>query len=115
MRYVEVVVEVAAVGGVPGEGPALARLVSLDLLQRRARDISKRGVTHVQVFEKSIRDLRGPRRTTRTALLPTRVEHEMADYQLAASLEKVEQGGLPLGPFEHVSFLDPDHRQPAAV
>ena len=47
-RDVEVVVEVAAVGGVPtGTSSRLLGLVALDLLQRRARDVRQRRVARV--------------------------------------------------------------------
>lgn len=48
-RDVEVVVEVASVGGIPGERPALARLVRFDLGRRRAGDVDQRGIPGVQV------------------------------------------------------------------
>jgi hypothetical protein len=39
----------------------------------------------------------------------------MADYQLAAPLEQVDQARFPIRSFEHIFLFDPDHRQPAAI
>src|SRR5207302_4110839 len=68
-RDLEVVVEVTGVGRIPGERPALARLVRLDLRQRSARDHGERGVTGVQVPEQAVADLVHPGRATGAALV----------------------------------------------
>jgi hypothetical protein len=39
----------------------------------------------------------------------------MADYQLAAALEQVEQARFAIRSFEYILLFDPDHRQPAAL
>src|SRR3954469_4696121 len=69
----------------------------------------------MQVLEETVRDLVGPGRATRAALLPFGREHEVADNELATPLKQVEQAGLPVRTLEDVLLLDPDHRQPAAL
>ena len=49
------------------------------------------------------------------AVLPARVEHEVADDELPPAVEQVQQGGGAVGPLEHVVLLDLHHRQPATV
>jgi hypothetical protein len=49
------------------------------------------------------------------AVLPVRAEHEVADDELAAPVEQVEQGGLAFGALEDVLLLDLDHGELAAL
>ena len=114
-RDVEVVVEVGAVGRVPGERPALLGLVALDLLDRRARDLDERGVAGVQVLEQARGHLVRAGRAARAAVLPLRVEHEVAEDQLQPALEQVEQARLAVGAGEDVVLLDLDHRHLPAL
>jgi hypothetical protein len=114
-RDAEVVVEIAAVGGVPGDGPALLRLVALELLYRRAGHVGERGVADVQVLDEPLRDLVDAGGAAGTAVLPGRIEHEVADDQLMAPVEHVEQRGWAVGTLEPVVLLDLDHRQPPAL
>ncbi len=114
-RDVEVVVEVAAVGGVPRERPPLARFVVLDLGDRRARDVDERGVADVEMLEESARHLVRSRGTARAPVVPLRVEHEVADDELAATVEEVEQGRSSVRTFEAVVLLDFLHRQSTSI
>ena len=87
----------------------------LELLQRRARDQRVRRVARVEVLEEPGRDLVGPRRAARAALLPVGAEHEVVDDQLPAALEQVGQPDLALRAGEAVVLGHLDHRQPAAL
>src|SRR5215203_4890507 len=108
-RDVEVVVEVAAERGVPGEGPALLAPVGLDLLQRRAGDHGERSVVLVQM--RQMPQVLRKVRATRASVFPLRVEHEVLDDELAVPLEHVEQTRLAVRPLENVVLLHLDHRQ----
>lgn len=96
-------------------GPALARAVGLELVQRRAGDVDERGVAHVQVPLESVGHLVGFGGTARAALVPVRREHEVVDEQLATSVEQVEQRGLAVRTLDDVLPVDLDHREPAPV
>jgi hypothetical protein len=50
-------------------------------------------------------------RAARAPVIPTRVEHEVLDDQLPATLEQVQQCGRTVGALKGVLLLDLDHRQ----
>src|SRR5260370_40238620 len=81
-RRAIVEVEVAAGRRYPAERPAHARLVGVDLRQRRARDGDQRRVAMRQMNVDAIVVV-GPERAARAALGPVRSKHEMIDQQLA--------------------------------
>jgi hypothetical protein len=110
---VEVVVEVAAVGGVPGERPAHSLAVRGEFPVRRPRHGHECGVADVQLAQPA--DLVGGGGATRAALLPVRAEHEVVHHQLRPALEQVEQADRPVRALERVRLVHPDHRQPTAV
>ena len=66
-------------------------------------------VTHV-VDEHS-----NSRRSRPTATRGRRGVHEVVEDELAAALEQIEQPGLAVRALEDVSFVDVDHRLPAAL
>src|SRR5258708_5785547 len=77
----EVVVEVAAVRGVPGHRPALAGLVLLQLGHRRPRHQGKDRITRAQVRERPGGQLIDGGGAARTRCVPARVKHDMLnDY-----------------------------------
>ena len=69
----------------------------------------------MQVLEEAGRQLVGAGGAARAAVLPVRVEHEVVDDQLGATLEQVDEARRPVRPVEHVVLLDLDHRQLAAL
>ena len=109
----EVVVEVAAVRGVPGERPAHPLAERGELLVRRPGHRDQRGVAHVQLPQPA--DPVGGGGAARAALVPVRAEHEVVHHQLRPALEQVEQADRPVRALERVRLVHPDHRQPAAV
>ena len=68
----------------------------------------------MQMGKQAIGHLVGRRGTARTAFVPARVEHEVADDELASSEEEIEQAGGTIQSFEGIILLDLDHRQLAA-
>ena len=110
---VEVVVEVAAEGGVPGDGPAHPLPEWLDLGQRRPADEGQGGIPGVQV--RQVADAVGQERAGRAALVRVRVEHEMVDQQLTPALEQLQQAGLAVRALELVLLADLGHRHPAPL
>src|SRR5215469_3239639 len=115
---VEVVVEVAAVGGVPPHGPAHPLLEPLDARQRRAGYQDQGGVAGMQV--RKVADIVCYDRTSGAALILAgearlgMAPHEVVHDQLAALLEQIKETRLPIGPGERVFLVDLDHRQGAA-
>ena len=60
-------------------------------------------------------DLVGAGRAARAPVLPLRIEHEVVDDQLPATLEHVEQTHGAVRAVEHVVLLDLDHGEVAAL
>ena len=89
LRNVVVVVEVAVVARYPGESPAHALLVGVDLFDRRARDERERRAARVHVLQR--RDRVARQRAGFAAGAPRRVEHEVVDEELLAVLEEIGQ------------------------
>jgi hypothetical protein len=87
---VEVVVEISAVGTQPGEGPAHAFFVGVDLGDGRARDADEGGGARGEVLDG--RDVVGKERARGTSGVPGRVEHEVVDDELAVGAEEVGDG-----------------------
>src|SRR5690242_15249990 len=54
-------------------------------------------------------------RTPFAAFVLTGAKHEMVEDELAAAIEQVDEAGVPIGALKGIVFLDPDHRQPAAL
>ena len=69
----------------------------------------------MQMPEQAVADLVHPGRATRAALVPTGVEHEVADDELAPALEQIEEADPALGAIELVVLVDLDHRKPATL
>ena len=86
-------------------------LVLLELGQRSAGNERVRRVALGEVLEETVGDLHGPGGAARAALVPVRVEHEMADHELTASLEHVEQAHRAVRTLELVVLLDLHHRE----
>jgi len=107
-------VEVVPVGRHPLEAPAHALLEGFDLRQRRARDREQGDVALREVPVRAV-DVVGQERAAWAALLPPRTEHEVIDDQLAAPVEQVGEGLLPVRPLEDVALLDPHPGQLAAL
>src|SRR6266851_5314975 len=114
---VEVVVEVAAERRVPGEIPALARLVRRDLRLRSPGDCGEGRVPGPQISEQPWGQLVQAGRAARARVVPRRVEHDVLQHQLPVRPEHVSQARLAVGPFEDVLLVDPNHRKlaPARV
>src|SRR6266446_4585828 len=109
--HVKVVVEVAAVGRHPIEGPAHAFAIGFDLGERRTRNDDHRHVVVLQVHE--IAHVVGPERATDAALPPPGAEHEMIDDQLAAPVEQIGEGFPAVERVEDIFLLHPDPRRSA--
>src|SRR5258708_27329776 len=112
IRDPEVVVEVAAVGGEPGNSPVLPRLVGFKLRQWGTGDEHQRGLACLQMGQTAGEVVRQVRAAW-AAVLPARIKHEMVDNQLTAPVEEVEQTHLTGWTLEVVLLVDLDHRQSA--
>ena len=87
-RHVEVEVELTAERRGPGEGPAQALLVRLQLGQRRARHGHQRHVVIREVHGEAVEAV-GDRRAGRASRLVVGAEHEVIDQELRAAPEQV--------------------------
>ena len=94
-RHAEIVVEVAAVRGDPGEGPAHALPDLLDPLERRARDRGKCQVGLLEVLPRRI-DMIGDEGAARAEVIGARRQHEVIDGELAAAPEQIGERALAL-------------------
>src|ERR1700730_8311703 len=94
--------------------PAHAFLVGLELARGRARDGDEADVAVIEMDDDAV-EIVGPERTALAALVPTRVEHEMENDQLLASVEQLGQGLPAAAAVENIVLLDPLPRQLAAL
>src|SRR5687768_5826039 len=67
------------------------------------------------MLQQPVGDLVRAGRAAGTPVLPLRIEHEVLDDELAASLEEAGQADLAVRSLEDVVLVDPHHRQPAPV
>src|SRR5262249_30389231 len=77
------------------------------------RTPGKRGLPCVQVGEMA--EVVGEERAARAARLPARVEHEVVDDELLASLEQIEQPSQAAPALERKVLVDPHHREPTTL
>src|SRR5581483_9352996 len=103
VRYVEVVVEVASVRGVPRESPAHPLPERLDLADRRPGHRRERGVAGVQMGQ--VTDAVGLVGADRAALVPGRVEHEVLHDELSPAWDE----GCPVCSYQADSIGDLSH------
>ena len=107
----EVEVEVALGGRGPLECPTHPLLVSLELLERSARDVEHGDVTRLDVGERGVDRVR-TRRAHRAPGLVGRPEHEVIDEQLRSA---VEQLGERLGALVGLKPILLLHRHPRQI
>ena len=111
---VKVVVEVAAVRGVPGQPPPHC---GLELVQPQVggpRHQHQGGVSAFIEVDR-IRHVVYGEGATRTALVDVVQPHEVVHDQLAAALEQIDQSSGAIGALEHVVLIDQHCRQPATL
>lgn len=109
LSSVEIVVEIAAIGGIPRDvGPAHAGFEPFDLLNGGAADDNERRVPSVQVTEGQ-RNIVREKGAAAASSVPGWVEHKVIDDKLLAVLEEVKQGqGLSSWASEGVVRCDLD-------
>src|SRR6266566_1585887 len=111
-----VVVEVAAVGGVPrGDGPAAFGRRRGDLAVRGAGGQHERGVPGGDVLQHARGELVDRGRAARAGLVPVRAEHHVLNDQLPLAAEQLGQRDRPVRALEDVLLVHLDHGQPAPV
>src|SRR2546423_440568 len=111
-----VVVEVAAVGGVPGgDGPAAFGRRGGELVVRGAGGQHERGVPGGDVHEHARGELVDRGRAARAGLVPVRAEHHVLHDQLPLVPEQLGQRDRAVRALEDVLLVHLDHGQPAPV
>ena len=110
---VVVEVEVAAVGGDPGEGPAHALFEGLDFGECAAGDGYVRDVVMLEVLACAV-DMVGEEGAAGAAFFPSGAEHEVIDDELAASGKEIGEGYFTAGAVEDVGLGDFDPGERAA-
>src|SRR5262249_3640661 len=111
--HVEVVVEVAVIGGDPGKAPAHPFAHDLNLVDGRARNYNIGDIVVVKMLEQAV-DVIDLERTPDALMRNTWPHHEMFDEELAATVEERRQRDFPVWRIEHIFFLDPDPGQRAS-
>src|SRR5262245_40522629 len=102
-----------AAPGVPGDLPAHALPVPLELLDGSAGGEREAGVARMQVGR--VGELIDDHRASVAADLLIRSEHEVVDEELPAAFEEVEKRGISVRSLEPVGLLDQRHRLAAAL
>ncbi|MNL11465.1 hypothetical protein D3C87_1323030 [compost metagenome] len=102
---VVIVVEIITKGRDPGEIPAHALAIGLDLCERCAGDGNPGDIVIVQMRQRAF-DMIAEERAADTALVPIRAEHEMIDKQLAAAIEKLDECLSAGKRLEGIIFVD---------
>src|ERR1700719_1674692 len=100
-RYVVVVVEIVAIRRYPVKAPFHALLVSLDLVQRRARDRHEGDIVMLQMHVRAVNVI-GQERAPDTSNLFAGAEHEVIDDQLTAAVEELSERLLAVRRVEYV-------------
>src|SRR5712671_8013826 len=113
-RHAEIEVEVAAVRGDEGEGPAHPVHHLLDPPERRARDRGEREVGLFEMLPRRV-DMVSGERAARADMIRVRRQHEVIDGELPAAAEQVAERAFALGPCEDIRLLDPDPGQLPAL
>src|SRR5450755_964173 len=106
----EVVVEVAAGRGRPGEAPAHPLPVGLQSVERGPRHRAERDIVIREVDDGAVEAVRD-RRAGRAPCRVLGAEHEVIDEQLRASLEEIGERRCALVGVEAVLLVDPDPGQ----
>ncbi len=109
-REIEVEREVAFVRRHPGEPPAHALLVGLELLERGPREAQEGHVAVVEVDDATV-EVVGQARATRTGSGIARPEHDVVRKQLGAPVEELRQRLRPLFSRQGVLLVDAHPRE----